>query len=224
MGEWGGKGDLCYFYIFCYFPIFAILQFSAPSHPLLLQRLAINAAGSPEHYGIHPAHPGPAGPPALLLPGEAAPAPAGAPPAPLFPRVGTGKRSPGPRRAEAAQPPRSSAHPRAAHLALGSGLGAAMLGCSAPPAQRAGNGCSKCTSAALRRPLRSATAAVVAAAAGGEPRPPPREGLEPCAPPPGDAWGRIPAPPPGMAQSGGQEGYRSLPREPRRSGSAVGAP
>lgn len=215
---------MCYFYIFCYFPIFAILQFSAPSHPLLLQRLAINAAGSPEHYGIHPAHPGPAGPPALLLPGEAAPAPAGAPPAPLFPRVGTGKRSPGPRRAEAAQPPRSSAHPRAAHLALGSGLGAAMLGCSAPPAQRAGNGCSKCTSAALRRPLRSATAAVVAAAAGGEPRPPPREGLEPCAPPPGDAWGRIPAPPPGMAQSGGQEGYRSLPREPRRSGSAVGAP
>lgn len=47
-----------------------------------------------------------------------------------------------------------------------------FAGCSAPrdaprpPAQRAGNGCSKCTSAALRRPLRTAAGGAPAPAAG----------------------------------------------------------
>lgn len=133
-------------------------------------QVALSIVGYIPHIPAQP------GLPPSLCPGAAAPAPPLPPAIPPAPArsgpggtgLGGGGRSPGEgmrEGGEAAQPP----HPRPPPPRSPGAPRGAMLraaGCSAPPAQRAGNGCSKCTSAALRRPLRTAAGGAPAPAAG----------------------------------------------------------
>lgn len=195
--------------------------------------------------GYIPAHPGPAGPPARPPPrgGGTCPAAAPRPPSPSPPSpapgglsggggagwdgdggggtgvsaAGAAPRSPGEGDeggGAAAQPP----PPRSPGARWG-----AMLRCAprrgmlrAARTKGAGNGCSKCTSAALRRPLR--TAAAAAAAAGGAPAPAAGKGLEPYGRllPPGQSGGCAAGP--GAASRIPHPASRPVPRRGRRWG------